>query len=258
MRALFSLLVAAVLLFAWSDASFAAPGDSYLLALTWQPGFCATGNHAKLAECTASATTPPRFTLHGLWPDWDVNGDGARNDDDAYCLPGESGRKAILKLEAASNGNDWRKLPEVTLSAASRTDLAAVMPGTQAGLERHEWWKHGTCSGLQPEDYFATAIVLLRLAERGALARLVTAEAGNTVDHNALLQAFATDFGSNSSRALTLDCAKVGGASALMEIRIRLKRDIIAQGLTADGLAIPDRAPIGDCAAAILIPKGGS
>jgi ribonuclease T2 len=251
------LLGAAALLCAATSGAVAASGDSYLLALTWQPGFC-SGKHAKLAECAAPAEAKPRFTLHGLWPDWDANGDGRQNADDAYCLPGESGRKAILELEALAPDNDWRKLPEVTLSPASRSDLAAVMPGTRIGLERHEWWKHGTCSGLQPDAYFAIAILLVRQAERGGFVRLVTANAGKTLDRNALLGAFTADFGPNSARALMLDCARIGGVSALMEIRIRLKRDTIAEGLNADGLAIPAKAPKGDCAARILIPGGGS
>jgi ribonuclease T2 len=255
----FSLKLAAALLlapFALANAAFAASDDSYLLALTWQPGFCAAGNHAKQAECTSAHA--PRFTLHGLWPDWDVNGDGKRNAGDAYCLP-ESGRKSILALEAASaKSDDWRKLPEVALSAANRSDLALVMPGVAVGLERHEWWKHGSCSGLQPDDYFATAILLLRQVERGALARLVTGQAGATVERNALLEAFAQDFGPGSARALTLDCVRIGSASALVEVRIRLRRDAIAQGLNADSLTLPAQAPKGDCAAKILIPKRAS
>jgi ribonuclease T2 len=132
------------------------------------------------------------------------------------------------------------------------------MPGVAVGLERHEWWKHGTCSGLKPDEYFATAILLLRQVERGGLARLAAGQAGTTVARNALLNAFAKDFGPDSARALALDCVQTGTASALIEIRIRLKRDAIAQGLNADSLAIPAKAPKGDCAAKILIPKSAT
>ncbi|MGO7565546.1 hypothetical protein ACC754_41935, partial [Rhizobium johnstonii] len=30
--------------------------------------------------------------------------------------------------------------------AETKTALAKAMPGTQSGLERHEWVKHGTCT----------------------------------------------------------------------------------------------------------------
>lgn len=234
-------------------ATRAAAEDSYLLALTWQPGFCT--ERAGLAECKLAAQAAPRLVLHGLWPDWDVNGDGRRNADDSFCLSGASNRKAMMALDAGSGkGGDWLKLPPVKLSEASSGDLALAMPGTVAGLDRHEWWKHGTCSGLEAEDYFATAIVLLREVERGSLARAIVAAAGGKLERRALLDAFEADFGADAARALALDCAKSGGDTALQEIRIRLKRAGIAQGLTAAALAVPAKAARGDCAAEIRIP----
>jgi len=239
------LLVFALLLaFGGADA-FA--DDAYLLALTWQPGFCAT--HAGLAECK---TVTPRLVLHGLWPDWDINGDGKRDDADDTCLSGE-GRKAILLIEK-DGAAGWPKLPPVELSPASRSDLAGVMPGVAAGLDRHEWWKHGTCSGLKPEDYFATAVLLLRQVERGQLAKLLTEKAGGDLARNALLDAFAADFGKAAAKSLTLDCARSDAGSALVEIRIRLQRATLTQGLNAESLAIPEKPAKGDCAATVHIP----
>jgi len=223
--------------------------DSYLLALTWQPAFCAT--HAASAECKLAATSAPRLVLHGLWPDWDVNGDGARNDADDFCLSGASSRNAVRMLDQAGN---WLKLPAVKLSTATGGDLEAAMPGTVAGLERHEWWKHGTCSGLEAEDYFTTAIALMREVERGALAQLIVARAGGNLGRKELLAAFERDFEPKSGRALGLDCDRSSGGSVLKEIRIRLKRATIARGLMADNLAIPQKAPRSDCAAEIHIP----
>jgi ribonuclease T2 len=138
------------------------------------------------------------------------------------------------------------------LSEASSNDLAAAMPGTVTGLDRHEWWKHGTCSALPPDEYFAIAIALLRQVERGSVAHLVVDHAGATVQRKALLDAFAHDFGPKSARALLLDCKD----DALQEIRIRLKRATLTQGLTAETLAIPAKPPRGDCGAEIDIPSG--
>ena len=47
----------------------ASADDSFVLALTWQPGFCA--DRAAKAECRIAPKDKPRLTLHGLWPDWD-------------------------------------------------------------------------------------------------------------------------------------------------------------------------------------------
>jgi ribonuclease T2 len=231
-------------------SSRASAEDSYLLALTWQPGFCADQAHAALAECKIAAKDRPRLVLHGLWPDWDVNRDGKRNAEDDFCVSGAANRKAIIALDSGS----WLKLPPVKLSEASSSDLEGAMPGTAAGLERHEWWKHGTCSDLAAEDYFATAIVLMRQVERGSLARLLVDQAGGTLDRRKLLEAFALDFGRGAARALILDCSKNGGETALTEIRLRLKRSSITQGLTAESLAIPAKPARGDCAAEVLVP----
>jgi ribonuclease T2 len=239
----------AVLIALFGGKAFAE--DSYLLALSWQPAFCAA--HAAAAECKSAAMQAPHLVLHGLWPDWDVNGDGKRNAADDFCLSGESNRKAMLDLDAQATGN-WLALPAVQLSTASSGDLAEAMPGTAAGLERHEWWKHGTCSDLAAEDYFATAIALLREVERGSLAKLIVRQAGATVQRKDLLAAFETDFGAKTARALVLDCDRSG--AALNEIRIRLKRETIAQGLTAQNLVLPAKPPRGDCATEIRIPDG--
>jgi len=226
----------------------AAAEDSYILALTWQPGFCA--DRAARTECKIARRDKPRLTLHGLWPDWDVNGDGKRNDGDDFCISGEDKRKSVIALD----GGNWLKLPPVKLSVASANDLERAMPGTAIGLDRHEWWKHGSCSDLQAEEYFATAIALLLETERGSLARLLVEKAGSTLDRKQLLVAFERDFGRGSARALALDCAKHNGATALQEIRIRLKRTGITQGLTPDSLAIPAKAARSDCGTQVLVP----
>jgi ribonuclease T2 len=239
------LLPAALLVLGGPNAAFA--DDAYLLALTWQPGFCAT--HATLAECK---TVAPRLVLHGLWPDWDVNGDGKRNEADDTCVSGD-GRNAILGIEKGGAAA-WPQLPPVDLSTASRSDLAGVMPGVAAALDRHEWWKHGTCSGLKPDDYFATAVLLVRQVERGRLGKLIVAKAGGDVERKALLDAFTADLGPDAARALTLDCAKSADGTALVEIRLRLQRAKVLEGLNPESLAVPDKPGKGDCAAAIRIP----
>jgi ribonuclease T2 len=102
-----------------------APGefDFYVLALSWSPGFCELdgGRERNREQCGEGANL--RFVVHGLWPQ---NERGYPSD----CGP--AGRNASrIALEQAQG----------------------LFPSE--GLARHQWRKHGTCSGSSPSDYFA-------------------------------------------------------------------------------------------------------
>ncbi len=105
-------------------ASVSGRFDFYVLSLSWSPGFCATGGDEKgRDQCRVGADIG--FTVHGLWPQYDH---GYPSDCDGSArFPSRSA------LEATKG----------------------VYP--DAGLARYEWRKHGTCSGLSPNDYFAAA-----------------------------------------------------------------------------------------------------
>jgi ribonuclease T2 len=95
-----------------------APGafDYYVLALSWEPGFCATTS-GHTAECRA----PKGFVLHGLWP----------------------------QLEGGSYPSNCQGPP---LSADQERQWGPLY--ADPSLIEHEWPKHGTCSGLAPQAYF--------------------------------------------------------------------------------------------------------
>ena len=96
--------------------------DFYVLALSWSPGFCATGGADKAREqCQAGRGLG--FVVHGLWPQYEQG------------FPSD--------CEGAG-----RPLSSVALEAAR-----GLFPSE--GLARHEWRKHGTCTGRSPQDYFA-------------------------------------------------------------------------------------------------------
>jgi len=106
------------------SAGVAAPGDFdfYALALSWSPGFCETGGAAKAPDqCAAGADLG--FVAHGLWPQYQH---GYPSDCDA-----------------------GRPVSRIALEQAR-----GVFPSEE--LARHEWRKHGTCTGLSPEAYFAS------------------------------------------------------------------------------------------------------
>ena len=105
--------------------SEAQPGDFdfYVLALSWSPTWCATAEDAaESPQCNADAGLG--FVLHGLWPQFEAG-------YPEFCDPPERPSRDLI---------------------ASALD---IMP--DRGLVAHQWRKHGTCSGLDPETYFATA-----------------------------------------------------------------------------------------------------
>ncbi len=96
--------------------------DFYVLALSWSPSYCeAEGEDANPQQCKASR--PYAFIVHGLWPQF------------------ERGYPEDCSTDEPSVPNE-----------IVRT-LYDLMPS--AGLIRHEWRAHGTCSGLGQENYFA-------------------------------------------------------------------------------------------------------
>jgi ribonuclease T2 len=103
---------------------YGEPGqfDFYVLALSWSPSYCdSAGNRADPAQCRAQK--PLSFIVHGLWPQYDKG----FPSDCAYNAP---------------------RVTEQTIR-----ELRDVMPSR--GLVIHQWRKHGTCSGLSPDQYFA-------------------------------------------------------------------------------------------------------
>jgi ribonuclease T2 len=95
--------------------------DFYVLSLSWSPSYCEVeGENANRQQCSASR--PYAFVVHGLWPQFE-------RGYPQKCATTE------------------RDVPNQTLRK-----LYDIMPS--AGLIRHEWQKHGSCTGLTQSDYF--------------------------------------------------------------------------------------------------------
>lgn len=98
--------------------------DFYVLALSWSPGFCELEgdrrSHAR-EQCASGANLG--FVVHGLWPQHERG------------YPSECG--------PAGRTPSWIAMEQA----------AGLFPSE--GLARHEWRRHGTCSGSSPSDYFA-------------------------------------------------------------------------------------------------------
>jgi len=97
--------------------------DYYLLSLSWAPNYCASHPSDHSSECRIGSHNA--FVLHGLWPQ-------------------ASGGPPPL---SCSNG--------APVASATVDHMLNLMPSRS--LIQHEWQKHGTCTGLSAQDYFAQA-----------------------------------------------------------------------------------------------------
>ncbi len=186
--------------------------ESYLLALSWQPAFCETSAGRSKPECAnddPDSYQAKHFTLHGLWP----NKLSRCGTNYGYC-------GAVCTRPGGSMCN----YPAVELSDPVRADLAGVMPSVDAGscLQRHEWWKHGVCSGMDTDDYFTIATTLTREFNDAGPAALMAAHIGGSVAVETFLQTVDEAFGARTRNLLELSCNN----GNLAEVRISLPKDI--------------------------------
>ncbi len=99
--------------------------DYYVLVLGWAPSYCLSeGRLRRDTECQSAR--PRAFVLHGLWPQY------------------EKGWPQDCPIA---------KRPWVPSSVID--DMHDLMP--DKGLIIHEYRTHGTCSGLDPAQYFGVA-----------------------------------------------------------------------------------------------------
>ncbi len=189
------------------------PGDFdfYVLALSFAPSFCdVTGFNEQKSECTGGSDAAYRavpLTVHGLWP----NKEGRRpKEQPRFCTDEPPGQ-----------------LPG-DLSAK----LQKYMPGVADGLDKSEWNKHGTCSGLSYEQYYRSIVALASIADAsigGALRE--SGMLGASAQLADLIAAVAAK-NPQLAAAITVDCQfahpHLGGPSRayIVELRILIAKDL--------------------------------
>jgi ribonuclease T2 len=94
--------------------------DFYVVSLSWSPSYCEAEGGDRGMQC--DGRRPFAFVLHGVWPQWE-------RGFPEYCEGG----------------------PDDEPTRAEIDRLLDIMPAP--GLIRHQWRKHGTCTGLYADDY---------------------------------------------------------------------------------------------------------
>ena len=173
----------------------ANPGRGYVLALTWSPAFCETRDPGGEDSEQCAIGARKGLMLHGLWPDGPAE----------FCPSSEPER-----------------LPD---SLARR--VKGFMPSV--GLARHEWEKHGTCSGMDRETYFRTAETAWRAFARPA--SLDRARGRTSVERNDFLAEIVTANPGIPRDGIALQCGRGG---LLSEIRVCLDGNLKPRSCTGN------------------------
>jgi ribonuclease T2 len=124
MRSLLACLLIALATTASAKGEKSGVFDYWVLALSWSPNWCAQEGDARQSpQCARGAENG--WVLHGLWPQY-------HRGWPSFCPTTE---------------------PQPT---RAQTRAIADLMGS-AGLAWYQWKKHGTCSGLTAQAYYALA-----------------------------------------------------------------------------------------------------
>lgn len=172
--------------------------DSYVLAMSWQPGFCEhlPGNSRK-PECRdmlSGKRNIDYLTLHGLWP----------NNRSCGISYGQcSGRPLKLRPETVTYIRPW--MPNWYYSS----DFGS-----------YEWRKHGTCqTALDDDGYFRKAVNAVITLNSSSAGKYLAENTGGAISRKEFFKKFNQD--TEDTRAadnVQLLCA----GSYLYEIRVLL------------------------------------
>lgn len=210
----------------------------YVLAASWQPGFCATAAGRGKEECrtlTAGRFDATHFALHGLWPD---------DLDDKAIFPCYCDRGAPV-------GCGPSQPPDTTIDVSDEVldKLRVAMPGVRSGLHLHEWPKHGACyeddksgadNNADPDEYFSEAMALLAALNASPVRRLFADNIGETLTRRQIDAAFDSAFGDGAGARVIVRCSRPEDNRVITELWIGLKGDV---GDPADFAVLIQAAP---------------
>ena len=190
------LLVLALLLSPLSARAEGEPAgrfDYWVLSLSWSPNWCATEGAARGApQCDRALG----WTLHGLWPQYE-------RGYPSFC---PSARRDPSRRETGA--------------------MEDIMGS--GGLAWHQWKKHGRCSGLASDDYFALSRLAYERVTRPAILRRLDRTV--TVDPSVIEEAFIEANPGIAPDMLTVTCS----AGHIQEVRLCLTRELEPRRCGAD------------------------
>ncbi len=175
-----------------------AGSDASLLVLTWAPSLCKVEPSNTGCRSGHVGSLGQAFLLHGLWP---------QPATEQYC-------------DVPRQTPDRSRSP-VPLPDDLKANLRSLMSDS-ARMTTHEWYAHGTCSGVAPSEYFSLATTLAGQAT-AVLNPLFAGAEDRRVSSRSVREAFDARFGDGAGTRIGMDCRDARGEGPVVyEVRLSL------------------------------------
>jgi ribonuclease T2 len=190
--------------------------------VTWGPTLCQVEPSNLGCASGHVGDMGQTMVLHGLWPQPSTN---------QYCgVP-----KEVADRSRKIHGSD---IPPVELSEDVRNNLRPIMSDV-AVMAPHEWYAHGTCAGVTPDEYFGDATKLTDQA-RSILDPVFREAEGKHLTLSAVRNKFDAAFGEGAGERVGLSCRNVTGeGSVIYEVQMSLP-PVVDLNTTDDAASLGD------------------
>lgn len=186
-----------------SPPTVSASSVSSLLVMTWGPSLCKVEPSNRGCRSGHVGRMGKSFVLHGLWP---------QPSSEQYCdVPREVARRAR---------NLGDPVPAVNLPKDLQSSLSQQMSDA-AVMAPHEWYAHGTCSGVTPPEYFAIASSLSDQIS-AVLDPIFDKAGGRRLAPRTVREGVDAAFGNGAGRRVGLSCRAIGADTVVYEVRLSL------------------------------------
>lgn len=174
-----------------------ADSTSSLLVVTWAPSLCLVEPANSGCRSGHVKQLGQTFMLHGLWP---------QPSTEQYC--------------AVPKGVSDRDRSPVALPDDLHARLQSMLsdPGL---MTTHEWYAHGTCSGVPAPEYFAVAADLAQEVVQ-VLNPVFAGSSGGEVSARSVRQTFSSRFGGDAGTRVGLSCKKARSGEVAYEVKVSL------------------------------------
>ena len=171
--------------------------SSTWLVMTWGPSLCRAEPTSPGCKSGHVEKLGPTWILHGLWPQPATN---------QYCgVP-----KGLIDRARDIRRSD---LPPVDVGDDVRASLQSMMSDASI-MAPHEWYTHGTCSGVTPDVFFGDAVTLLEEARTVLDPMFADAEEGR-IQLSDVQDKLNQVYGAGAGDRVRLSCRNMTGQGSL-------------------------------------------